>query len=271
MAPFGPAPEMVSETRGRLRMPVAAAESSPALDRGDLVERALRRLRRARQEAGQRRAVAAMGRARAGELDRVLAAPWAAAQGSAAASALGAGRRQRVEDPRRRRRPDRAARGVRRPERGERRAEAPSGARERPRVAEMRRDGRRLTLRRIDEERRPAVRRQDARRPAARRVRHVAAADVEQPGDRMRGGQHRRVGALSARLGARCARACPAALSPAKRSVDAAPPAPCGGGGRSRPGRIERIGRRRPRLAAGLRAAAAQALDAVGACAATGS
>ena len=48
----------------------------------------------------------------------------------------------------------------------------------------------------VDEQRDAGVRAQDRKRQRQRRVRHVAAADVEEPGDRFRARQHRRRGAV---------------------------------------------------------------------------
>ena len=172
-----------------------AAEGFEPVAGGDLGKAALRRLaRQPGEEAGQRRAVAAMRGAGAVELDRVLARLRQQARVGGAVDP-GAGLRRAGRRSTRRRSPGRP--GPARPRRRARRAPARASRacaiatplprwRSRP-GASLRRSMNRVTA---------AVVAQDRERQRQRRVRHVAAADVQQPGDQFGHRQHRRRDAL---------------------------------------------------------------------------
>ena len=177
-----------------------AAEALQRLDRADLGELAVRRLAvEPGEEARHRRAVADMRRARARDLDRVLdrlhhrdrvgpARHLAAGVADDPRQRIGGGRL--VE-------PHRAVRGA------ERLEVADEGVRLAHLGALFELVAHRVgELGAVDVERRPAVLRHDGEGERQRRVGDVGAADVEGPGHRMRIGDHQRVGAQLADLGA---------------------------------------------------------------------
>ena len=219
-----------------------AAKGFEPVAGGDLGEAALRRLlREPGEKAGQCRAVAAVRRAGAVDLDPVLARLGQGARIGGAVE-LGPGRFEPVENPRR---------GTRRiglhpsalaGERIERRPQL-IGLGHGHRIAEMAVEaGGELAA--VDEQGERGVVAQDGEGQRQRRVRHVAAADVEEPGDRFRASS----GPPPRRLPrpGRGRAGCVSSARP-RRQIrrDAAPPGP-----RARPADPARPGRagcRRPR------------------------
>ena len=187
--------------RNVLEQPGVAAETFQRLDRVDLGQLAARRLAvEPGEKARHRRAVAQLRGARAGDLGRVLhrlhrrdrigaAQHLAAVLGDEPRDRFRAGRRI---EPHARAAPRRARRDRARTRRSARTSASSSSAMPHL-VAE---------LAAVDIERRPAVLRHDGEGEHQRRVRHVAAADVEQPGHRVRIGHDQRVGCSFLDLGA---------------------------------------------------------------------
>ena len=178
--------------RNVLEQPGVAAKTFQRLDRVDLGEAAGRRLAvEPGEKARHRRAVAQLRRARAGDLGRVLHRLHrrdriAAAQNRAAA--LGEEARDRLRGGGRIE-PHLAPLAAERGEVAfELRARAHVG-----KLFEAMTDVV-AELAAVDIESRPALARHEGEGEHHRRVRNIAAADVEQPGDRMRIADHERVG-----------------------------------------------------------------------------
>ena len=210
MAPFGPAPEMVGNETS-FSAPVSRRKRFQRLDGVDLGQLAASaprgRARRGTAPAPRRRAGArrARRRSRSGS-----SPPSAARSGSVPRTGLPPAavieRAQRV-----------GGGGVIEPRSPRRIAPAASASRRARRVRAHRRLLEMIAravgkLAAVDEERRPAVLRHHREGQRQRRVRDIGAADVEGPGDRVRIGQHQRVGAQLWRSRRGCARACRLAL-----------------------------------------------------------
>ena len=206
------------------------------------------------EKARQRRAVANMRGARAGEFDRVLDRLHPGDR-IGLDDRLAARRFERLDQPRRRGRrvedDARARRAARRDERNER-----LGRRDVGEAAETRADRARQLLR-LDEQGRPAVARRIGEGERQRRMGDVAAANVEQPGDGVGVADQQPVGALQRRadalqLGRRALAGEPLGMSVDRRQRRARTVGP---------DRVDRIGLDRDEFAAGGAAGLRQPLD----------
>ena len=185
MAPLGPAPEMVSKLRSR-SLPVSwrsacsrsEASISPSLPLG-----ASRR--QPGQEAADRGAVAAMGARGCPPARPRSCRPWAAPRDRPRAPAAAPRGLQAVRRPHRRARRSTSTRLPARPSRSSAAPSSSGGAT--VTALPSQRQGAVGQLAAVDEEIDVPSACSSAKPSGERRARHVAAADVEQPGDRNRG------------------------------------------------------------------------------------